>query len=249
MRLNSFSPPLNTDRPEAPPGCSGPLFRNHFPTSRKKKSLSLRSLNAAGSRLGLIKELLFTTKLCWSQVSPPQALLDCHLPGGRGCDIKQTQICQSHRPEHLLQPDTAAEPGRPAETHSTWQRVCVCVRKKNSPRRMQTYPHTADPHVDCTACVSVTSLWRHVCLIPRLWAIQTQSLQVKHSARWPQGQQADLRPDLTWLPDVLLTPPVPAVLHRPHSGGFETGTKSRQTFIILETDRVSNGLLTFKHAH
>lgn len=75
-------------------------------------------MQQAGSRLGLIKELLFTPKLCLSQVTSPRALLNCHLPRGRGCDIKQTQICQGHRLEHLLQPDTAA--GRPADRRSTW---------------------------------------------------------------------------------------------------------------------------------
>lgn len=99
-------------------------------------------MQQAGSRLGLRKELLFTPKLCLSQVTSPRALLNCHLPRGRGCDIKQTQICQGHRLEHLLQPDTAA--GRPADRRSTWQCVCVRVWKWDSHRCTQTQPRAAD---------------------------------------------------------------------------------------------------------
>ena len=132
-------------------------------------------------RLGRIKELLFTTKLCLSQVTSPQALLDCHLPRGRGCDIKQTQICQGHRLEHLVQPDTQ-QASQPADPHSTWQRVCVCVHKSNSLRCIQTLPHTADSHVDCTHG-PVTALWSHASsLIFRARAEQTRGQAGKTSS-------------------------------------------------------------------
>lgn len=126
------------DRPEGPPGLGGggegnPGLLAATALTRKSLCVSLRSVNAAGSCL--IKELLFTTKLRRSQVSAPRALLDCQLPGGRGCDIKQTQICQGHRLEHLLQLDTARA-NQPAGGVSI-PHGSVAVK----------YSRTADPHV------------------------------------------------------------------------------------------------------
>lgn len=75
--------------------------------------LLTQSLNAAGSRLCFIKELLFTTKLCLSQVSSPQALLDCHLPRREGLWHKTNTDMPG------------SQPGTPT---ATWHRRCCRAR-------------------------------------------------------------------------------------------------------------------------
>lgn len=111
----------------------------------------MRSSNAADSRLCLIKELLFTTKLCLSQVSSPRALLDCHLPRGRGCDIKQTQICQGRSLRNTYCNPTPRPSQASQQTsipHGSMS-VFVCTGT-NSP--IHTQPHswfTCGPYTVC----------------------------------------------------------------------------------------------------
>lgn len=166
-------------RPAGPPGAAGdPTLASAL--TRKSLSPSLRSVNAAGGRLSLIKELLFTTKLCLSQVTSPQALLDCHLPRGRGCDIKQTQICQGHRLEHLLQPDTVAGPASQPASRQTGiphgsVSVFVCISRILS-----------DAYKHCRT--QLTHMWTVHMVLSRLSGAMcvsfSESEPSKHKAGW-----------------------------------------------------------------